>query len=148
MTRFQIIGIFDDEILTAGEFNGDGYFQNGFGQEICRLFAQIKNKNQYKSLVEYINDSFHYETDDLINQVNIPYALDFKQIAERKEYYDIWFSDYLYIINLSSKNQEIIDENGVEITLRPSGWATINFGELCDEIVEIKSINNAIIKED
>ena len=147
MTRFQIIGIFDDEILTAGEFNGDGYFQNGFGQEICRLFAQIKNKNQYKSLVEYINDSFHYETDNLINQVNIPYALDFKQIEEKKEYYDIWFSDYLYIINLSTEDQKIIDENGVEITLRPSGWVTIYFGELCDVAVEIKSINNAIIKE-
>ena len=33
MTRFQIVGIFEDKILTAGEFNGDGYFEGGHGEE-------------------------------------------------------------------------------------------------------------------
>ena len=41
MTRFQIVGIFNDKVLTAGEFNGDGYFE-GRGKEVCEGFAKIR----------------------------------------------------------------------------------------------------------
>ena len=59
MTRFQIVGIFEDKILTAGEFNGDGYF-DGMGKEVCREFAKITTEEEYQKLAKDINDN-HYE---------------------------------------------------------------------------------------
>lgn len=61
MTRFQIVGIFEDKILTAGEFNGDGYF-DGMGKEVCREFAKITTEKEYRKLVKDTNDNgYGYE---------------------------------------------------------------------------------------
>ena len=57
MTRFRIVGIFNDHICTSTEFNGDGYFE-GHGHEICECF---ENSTSYKNILKDINESFEYE---------------------------------------------------------------------------------------
>lgn len=139
MTRFQIVGIFEDKILTAGEFNGDGYFE-GMGKEVCREFAKITTEEEYQKLAKDINDN-HYEYEGQIvfelsqtiqsakdhSEVNI---FDFYQLDKKHEYFNTWFSDYLYIKNFTEDDKVIIDENGIIITIHPQGWVTINFGRL------------------
>lgn len=143
MTRFQIVAIFNDKVLTAGEFNGDGYFEGGHGEEVCAAFPNIKTEEDYRKLVEKINESFGYK-EQLIFELsnNNPQCdlFDFLKQDELSLYYEYWFSDYLYIINLSENNQEIVDETGKEITLMPNGWVTIHFGELYEQ----RDLNNKI----
>lgn len=139
MTRFQIVGIFEDKILTAGEFNGDGYF-DGMGKEVCREFAKITTEEEYQKLAKDINDN-HYEYEGRIVFELTPIIkaekdgaevdiFDFYQLDKKGEYYNTWFSDYLYIKNFTNEDKEIIDENGIIITIHSQGWVTINFGSL------------------
>lgn len=142
MTRFQIVGIFEDKILTAGEFNGDGYFECR-GREVCREFAKITTEEEYQKLAKDMNDN-HYEYEGRIvfeltpiikaekdgSEVDI---FDFYRLDKKGEYYNTWFSDYLYIKNFTNEDKEIIDKNGIVITIHPQGWVTINFGILYEK---------------
>lgn len=139
MTRFQIVGIFEDKILTAGEFNGDGYF-DGMGKEVCRGFAKITTEEEYRELAKDINDN-HYEYEGRIvfeltptikaekdeSEIDI---FDFYQLDKKGEYYNTWFSDYLYIKNFTEDDKVVTDENGIVITIHPQGWVTLCFGNL------------------
>lgn len=154
MTRFQIVGIFNDKVLTAGEFNGDGYFENGHGEELCAKFPEIKTEEDYRKIVKNMNDQyFEYEgklifdlAEGLYTYDDIEYDIfNFYKLHKMNLYFKCWFSDYLYIINLSDDDKEIIDEEGIEITVKPGGWVTINFGELYeqeDPDYEIKCMSN------
>ena len=162
MTRFQIIGIFEDKILAAGEFNGDGYFEDGHGEELCSMFPEVKTEKDYRKIVKDMNDQhFEYDGQLIFNLTENPFVedgveydiFDFYTLRKRNLYFKCWFSDYLYIINLSDDDKEIIDENGIEITVKQGGWVTINFGELykqedldsnikCMSNVEISSSNH------
>ena len=150
MTRFQIVAIFNDKVLTAGEFNGDGYFEGGYGEEICAAFLNVKTEEDYRNLVEQINESFKYEEQLIYNVGNseVCDVFDFCKQNELNLYYDYWFSDYLYIINLSDEDQNVVSEEGKKITIHPLGWVTINFGTLYeqdDPTADIKCIQNATI---
>ena len=157
MTRFQIVGIFDDKVLTAGEFNGDGYFENGHGEELCAKFPDVKTEEDYRKIIKDMNDQyFEYEgelifdlAEGLYTYGNIEYNIfDFYKLHKMNLYYKCWFSDYLYIINLSDDDKEIIDENGIEITVKQGGWVTINFGELYkqeDPDSQVKCMSNVKI---
>lgn len=139
MTRFQIVGIFEDKILTAGEFNGDGYF-DGMGKEVCREFAKITTEKEYRKLAKDTNaNGYGYEGQIVhtleptvqvsANEPEID-IFDFSKQKENSEYYHIWFSDYLYIKNFTDEDKEIIDEEGVLITIHSQGWVTLYFGNL------------------
>lgn len=151
MTRFQIVGIFNDKVLTAGEFNGDGYFENGHGEELCAQFPKVKTEEDYRKIVKDMNDQYFEYEEDLIFEVNNSEdcaVFDFYKQHQLNLYFKYWFSDYLYIINLSDEDEEIIDEHNIRIKLKPNGWVTINFGELYeqeDADYKIKCRNNCEI---
>ena len=154
MTRFQIVGIFEDKILTAGEFNGDGYFEDGHGEELCSVFPEVKTEEDYRKIVKDMNDQYFEYEEDLIFEVNNSEdcdVFDFYKQHQLNLYFKYWFSDYLYIINLSDDDEDIIDENGIEITVKPGGWVTINFGRLYrqeDPNYEIKCMSNVKISSE
>lgn len=154
MTRFQIVAILNDKILSAGEFNGSGYFEEGYGEEICEAFATMRTEEQYRELANKINkEGFEYPEEIIYEQeyeedgssIDI---FNFKEIKKQKVYCDIWFSDYLYIINLSDEDKDIISKEGKKIAVHPFGWVTINFGSLYeqdDPIADIKCMQNATV---
>lgn len=152
MTRFQIVAIFNDKILTAGEFNGDGYFEGGYGEEVCAAFPNIKTEEDYRNLVKQINESFKYKEQLIYNVGNseVCDVFDFCKQNRLNLYYDYWFSDYLYIINLSDEDKKIIDEDEKNIIVKPGGWVTINFGTLYkqdDPKYKVQSMSNVEINQ-
>lgn len=119
MTRFKIVGIFNDCILSSDEYNGDGYF-SGHGNEICSRFQEGEG---YGSIIStYGLTEYKMEESDL----------DFYTLANKGKYFEVWFSDYLYIKNFSDQDFTVYDENGTQIDIHPGGWITLNFGELYD----------------
>lgn len=132
MTRFQIVGIFDDTILTSIEFNGDGYF-DGYGYIVCKHFLQATTKDEYKGIVETFNkDIFGYNVIDIVGEMEKE-DFNFEEMGKGSLYYDIWFSDYLYIKNFSSEEFTFKDRNGAEITIHPDGYVTLYFGKFIDQ---------------
>ena len=145
MTRFQIIGIFEDKILTAGEFNSNGDFE-GMGKEVCSGFKRITTEEEYRKLAKDINEDGYNYPEDIIyditdyrdengSPINI---FDFCDLDKKGLYYDVWFSDYLYIKNFSFENFILKDNNGTEITIHPNGYVTLWFGEFVDKEEEDK----------
>ena len=143
MTRFQIVGIFNDTIYTTTEFNGDGYF-SGYGHEVCERFLKAKTFEDYKRIVEEVNESFGYEEKLIYDNVK---ASEFDFLKNKADYYNIWFSDYLYIKNFTDKDFEVVDDEGTKITIQPDGYVTLYFGTFCNEEYEnINSVEKCKIK--
>lgn len=132
MTRGQIAVIIgDDEIITSTEFNGDMYMPTpkwaGHGQEVINRLKKVNDKASYEKEVKKFNEkNFKYPDNPLTHHYKGLEMLN----MEEKTYFDKWFSDYVYMKNLTDKEQTIKDYKGNNFTIYPNQIAVINFGEL------------------
>lgn len=123
MTRGQIVCITNDGVKTSTEFNGDMYLSY-HGENIIKELKKNMTYDDYVKFVEKFNkENFEYE-EQLIYDVDKEY-LD----MNKEEYFSAWFSDYLYIKNISDEDQVVIDEEFNEITIHPQGYVVLYFGE-------------------
>ena len=124
MTRFQIAVIKNGVIYTSTEFNGDGYW-DWHGKVVYAALQNIATVEEWKEYVTKFNSEtfeydrkLHYEIDDEYD--------DYLDMSE--DYYDKWFSDYIYIKNIDEDEVEFITKNGKTI-LVSNDVAVFNFGE-------------------
>ena len=139
MTRGQIAIIQEDGIMTSTEFNGDMYMPNrqwaGHGRKVINALKRVNDVADYQFEVAKFNkENHHYNDRKLTYWVEGHERLDFTQ-----DYFEHWFSDYVYIKNLTKQEVKMItdkcDNEGrsigkVEVTLEPNEIAVLNFGEL------------------
>ena len=124
MTRFQIAVIKDGVIYTSTEFNGDGYW-TGHGEVVYAALQNITTVEEWKECVTKFNsETFNYD-EELHYEIDDEYE-DYLDMS--KEYFKKWFSDYIYIKNISEDDVEFITENGKTV-LEPNDVAVFNFGE-------------------
>lgn len=155
MTRGQIAIITDKGIETSIEFNGDMYY-SGNGKEVIKGLKKVNTVAEYESFVEVFNET-HHDYDKQLFYYMGENTLDFSQ-----NYFDNWFSDYLYIKNISSEDKYIIDDCDRyyknctvkikrRIKIASGGIITLNFGKYLpkhsigceiDEIVSKERIEN------
>lgn len=123
MTRGQIAIITpEDRILTSTEFNGDMYYE-GHGKDVFDELECVKTAKEYEELVTRFNDeNFSYDEELFYNMPQ-----DFLNM--RDNYFGKWFSDYVYIKNLSGKPVVFTDADGKKIQLDTDTTAVFNFGE-------------------
>lgn len=132
MTRGQIAIITNEGIISSTEFNGGMYPRDdGYGLQIFSDIDDIESEQQYREYVHLFNreSGFGYE-EELFRQC------DESCFNMKDDYYEKWFSDYIYIKNLSDTAQTFIDSNGRYVRISPYGKAIFNYGELyasCDE---------------
>ena len=124
MTRFQIAVIKDGVIYTSTEFNGDGYWE-GHGEVVYKALQNVATVEEWRKYVTKFNsetfeypEKLHYEIDDEYDNY-----LDMSE-----DYYDKWFSDYIYIKNIDEDEVEFITKNG-KTMLVSNDVAVFNFGE-------------------
>ena len=122
MTRGQIVCITNESVITSIEFNGDCYLSH-YGKRIIKRLKEDMTLSDYKKYVKYFNKAYFGYDDELFYDVDKKY-LD----MNREDYISAWFSDYLYIKNISDKDQIVIDEEFNEITLHPQGYVVLYFG--------------------
>ncbi len=137
MTRGQIAVVTPEgRILTSAEFNGDMYFE-GHGQDVYDDLECVETVEEYKEFVERFNrDNFGYSDRDLF------YDCDDGFFDMQDDYFGKWFSDYVYIKNLSEKPVVFTDANGKKIELDTVTTAVFNFGEFvacCSEDFEARN---------
>lgn len=122
MTRGQIVCITNEGVKTSIEFNGDCYL-SWHGKNIIKELKKDMTYNDYIEFVEKFNkENFEYDG-QLIYDVDKEY-LD----MNKENYFSAWFSDYLYIKNISDEDQAVIDEDFNEITIHPQGYVVLYFG--------------------
>ena len=123
MTRGQIVCITKNGTITSTEFNGDMYLSY-HGKKIIKQLKKRTTEASYRKFVEKFNkENFEYK-EELFYSVGEKY-LDMNE----GDYYQNWFSDYLYIKNISGEDKEIVDLQGNVITLKHQGYVVLYFGE-------------------
>lgn len=122
MTRGQIVCITNEGVKTSIEFNGDMYIP-WHGKNIINELKKDMTYDDYVKLVEDFNrQNFEYD-EQLFYDVDKEY-LD----MNKDDYFSAWFSDYLYIKNISDEDQTVIDEEFNEIIIHPQGYVVLYFG--------------------
>lgn len=109
MTRGTIYLYTDKKVYNTTEFNGDMY-RGGHYENVVKLLHNVKTTGEFHDLAENINNNYGYD-DQLIFAKRIPLSeMDGKTIKldfSRENYYKLWFSDYVFIKNLSGRKMII-----------------------------------------
>lgn len=130
MTRGQITviakyyGSKEPTIITSIEFNGDMYM-DGHGKQVVNLLKKVVDIANYQyAVAKFNNEHHHYNDPQLTYNLNNLNVLDFT-----KDYFENWFSDYVYLKNITDETVCIKTSNG-EHELNPGDIAVLCFGRL------------------
>lgn len=129
MTRGKFVLITDETVYGSCEFNGDMYYDNGHGIEVVERLELVKGYEDFKKHVsDFDKNHFGYQDNydgyfGVYNYEIYPYNINFN-----KDYFGEWFSDYLYILNLSSKQQPIKDRDDTTFVIEPGEIQIYHFG--------------------
>lgn len=138
MTRGTFYLISDYHYFKSCEFNGDMY-PDGHGRLAKELLDRVETTQGFYKMVAYFNDINHKYTDEYpLVRVEMAKDLD-KWLDMSNNYFDFWFSDWIFIKNISKKDyiftykQEKIEGTDEvkpleKVTVKPSGILVINFG--------------------
>lgn len=141
MTRGQIAIITPEgKIIASTEFNGDMYYE-GHGHDVFDNLECVETVEDYKEFVVNFNeDNFRYNR-------QLFYDCDDSFFDMKSDYFGKWFSDYVYIKNLSDKSAIVTDANGKNIQLDTDTTAVFYFGEFvacCSEDFEAKNFIDSL----
>lgn len=129
MTRGTFVLITDNGIRKSLEFNGDMY-PDGHGLDAIRSLQKVNSVEEFENMVTEFNKTHHNY--DLKNESPIyEETLEWFEKARdfNNEYFDYWFSDWLFIKNISSKEHTFTyRESENTTTLYPSGVLVVTFG--------------------
>lgn len=132
MTRGQIVIITNDGLIKSREFNG-GMSKDCLGEEIYKNLKRIDKVEQYKKFVQdFENKHFNYDKGlyyQLFYQYKNKEIRKYKMYDMSHAYLENWFSDYLYIKNISDNRIIIIDRDKKSIELNSGDIVVLRFGE-------------------
>ena len=126
MTRGQIAIITPEgKLITSAEFNGDMYYDGeGHGKEVVEALESIETEEEYREFINDFNDRyFRYSDREMF------YDCDESFYDMSTDYFGKWFSDYVYIKNLSGKTVVFTDADKQKIAQEPDTLAAFNFGK-------------------
>lgn len=112
MTRGKFVLITDKTVFASCEFNGDMYYDDGWGIEVVKRLERVKSYEDFVKEVtafDLANFGYQNEHDDYFGIHD--YEIGPNEINFDKNYFGDWFSDYLYVLNLSSSMKEIVERN-------------------------------------
>ena len=122
MTRGKLVLVVnkDTSCMVSTEFNGDMY-PSGYGAVADAGRTQVKNLGDFQDLVKKFVKGYGYnERDEEIHPHKLAGTLG--------DYYQNWFSDYLYIKNICGRDIVVTDKNGNELELPNNGIVVLDFG--------------------
>ena len=122
MTRGQIAIITPDgKLITSAEFNGDMSYSE-HGQDVFDTLETVESEAEYREFVEVFNRQ-NFENDG-----ELFYECDESFYDMSTNYFGKWFSDYVYIKNLSDRDVVFTDTDKQKIVLEPDATMAFNFG--------------------
>jgi len=152
-TRGTAFLVTDNYVLETLEFNGDMY-RDGCGQEMVNILNDVKNVNEFKEGVDSFNKENHgYKGFDLSTlRVRSNYieentrGEDVVKMTD-ENYFDIYFSDWTFWKNLSSKDITFKTREGASILLKKGEVVSICFGKKAAHYFGIKKQLDEMLEE-
>ena len=136
MTRGSFVLFTPDRAYISTEFNGDMYF-DGHGEDAARGIKDVKTKEDLLDFAKKFNREHHNYPDTDIQIYHL--ASDEKQYEEvlntTEKYYDNYFSDYIFIKNMSGSDLNFTTKDG-QMTLPDETSGVLYFGHYADDFPE------------
>jgi len=147
MTRGTFILLENERIQKSVEFNGDMY-PGGHYEEAVELLDTVFTTEDFKEIVKKFNSNNHQYGDKLIldyetySDSNF-YGINYELINFDENYFECFFSDYLYLRNISNRNFRIILASDFKdiVILPPNKTMVFNFGRRVKEYPEQYSLD-------
>ncbi len=130
MTRWTIYLVLKDKVLYTTEFNWDMY-EDWHGDYVMQQLALIKDEDWFRFFVKKFNtDNFWYE-EQLVYDMDPDEFYDTLDMS--KNYFDNWFSDYIFIKNISDDTIEVATGDWAIVEILPQDEARFNFWDRVDK---------------
>jgi hypothetical protein len=129
MTRGTLAIICDDNrMLRSIEFNGEMYL-DGYGIDAIKCLEDVDVEDDFDDAIRQFDLEHHkYQDEEMTWEIK-----DAKLYLDMsKDYIDHWFSDYVFIKNVSTEIITITDKNENVIKVTPDEIAVFNFGRYID----------------
>lgn len=154
MTRGTALLITNDDVFQSNEFNGDMY-QEGYGAIFLKELHKVKGEKSFEKMIKGFNTLHHqYKEGVGIRSVKdeIPELKD-NRIDFWDRYFDRFFSDWMFVKNLSDETVTIVGngdsyenliktgtvqdrtEKGMTLTLEPGQTVALPFGKVCERVI-------------
>lgn len=123
-------------VYSSIEFNGDMYFDGcGYGSEMMEAIKYCDDWESFAERIREFNENHHKYQDELwVYESNhldcVEYEEDSITVDLKKNYFDNFFSDYIFIKNADAKNILFLTRDKLKVVLRPGEVTAFNFGRL------------------
>lgn len=132
MTRGKFILICEDKVLESRNFNGDMY-PSGYGEDAMKILCKITDENQFENMVAEFNSDHHqYDDRELVFVCDFftgKYTVNFNI-----SYSERFFSDYLFIKNISNVTISAIDRDKRKFKILPDQTICLDFGSIITDL--------------
>ena len=133
MTRGKFFLFLKEQVYSSIEFNGDMYFE-GHGENAAKGMQQVKDVvSLFDFAIRFNRDNFGYPENGLtycLEQWSYDEMLDMS-----KDYFKKYFSDYVFIKNMSGKPLTFIGKSGEwTYTLQNEKSGVLHFGEEAPDV--------------
>ena len=125
MTRGKFVLITEKAVYVSTEFNGDMY-PDGHGLDVMNALKDVNSVYDFNFEVSTFNSNTFEYGEKLVYKETLAWFEKAKDF--RKAYYDNWFSDFLYIKNLTGKVIVFTLDDGSKRAVIPFEVAPFNFG--------------------
>lgn len=150
MTRGQLILLLgDNQFMNSIEFNGDmypayvdddGHRWDGHGNDAFAMLSKVTNVDEYQKVVTTFDDKYfgYAKLDHEPQMIFKGHGKEYFDLT--KNYFDNWFSDYLYIKNISNEDITFIaydkgdSQKKVTAIIPAGGIGVFNFNHVADDI--------------
>lgn len=123
MIRGRIAIVTDNgRILSSTEFNGNMNL-DGYGKDVFDQMENIASEEEFRGYIKEFNEANFNYNEELI------FEFDDDCFDMKNNYYEKWFSDYIYIKNLSEKPIIIHDAQDKLIELDSDITAVFYYGD-------------------
>ena len=116
-------------VLGSLEFNGDMY-PEGYGDDALRMLRLVSNEKEFEAMVEEFNSKRHNYEDEQISYAITNMFDNDSFINFNENYFERFFSDWIFIKNLSSKEINFIDGNDKKDIIKVGETIRLNFGKI------------------
>lgn len=138
MTRGKLVLVTNanGDCLVSPELNGDMYCEGRSpGMKAFKRLQNCNDEDQFAKITETFLSEYRYldeyKEEKIKNRKYLRYSNVVLNNFESTNYFKNWFSDFLYIRNISGSDIDVKDYNGNTITLKNRQVTVLNFGNLC-----------------
>lgn len=136
MTRGKIVLATDKTTYTSIEFNGNMYWDR-YGKEVVPALQKVNDYKDYIKLVTEFNGKYFKHPEQLTYNLRTFKQRKLLRLFDMSvHYWKKWFSDYLYIKNLSESPLTVKTRNDLIVTLNTNGVLVLDFGKYTEECSE------------